>query len=769
MKTIRPVLIALTLSQALANASITFTTDTQIGVGDATYDNQELVVNNCTLTLDGAHRFTSLQLSGGAVLTHSPAPAGEPNNRLDLTIDGAMTIDATSRVDGNFKGYGSAAGPGAGISDYSTPTGGGHGGPGGNGLYAAGSVSCGDLLAPTQPGSGGGNGPAHNPSNGGAGGGLVRLEVGGMLTVAGQLTANGESRLASGGAGGAIHVNAGTLAGNGSITANGGAAGYGLSGGGGGGRIAIYYDSSTFSGAMTALGGLSTGANSGGAGTLYTKASSQSVGDLRLDNPGSTNPMETLITAPVPYRLVLTDVTAYATAPITLSGLRVGAGGLLTHPFQGPRLQVLVQGNAVVEAGGVIGADARGYPAHTGPGAGSGGDWGSSGSGAGHGGQGYASYYGAPGGGTYGSETSPVDYGSGGGGGTWPNRGGGAMQLTVDGTLTVDGRVAANADAATGSMDGGGSGGSIWLRANRLDGGGSITANGQACGYGLAGGGGGGRIAIYTGIKEFAGGVAANGGQSETRPGLNGTVYYGSYVPPIPEIAVEQPLESPVLDGGSRDFGPCIVGVSQSLTFTIKNSGTGELAGLGITIDGANAADFTLTAPPALQVPINGSTSFELRFAPSAGGSKSATLHLTSNDADENPFDIQLAGWALSSANDTDGDGMNDVGEFMLAALGFDWQVKQLALVKTYFDAANVNGLFTSKQIQALHIGTPLLVRNPASGLFKLTIGIDKSSDLLDFQPFPMTAAQTLINAEGKLEFTFSSSDDAAFYRLESR
>jgi hypothetical protein len=237
----------------------------------------------------------------------------------------------------------------------------------------------------------------------------------------------------------------------------------------------------------------------------------------------------------------------------------------------------------------------------------------------------------------------------------------------------------------------------------------------------------------------------------------------------VPELDVEQPLGTPVLDGGSRDFGPCIVGVPQSCTFTIKNSGTGDLSGLGITIDGANAADFSLITTPASQVPISGSTTFELRFAPTSGGSKSASLHLTSNDADENPFDIQLAGWALSSTNDTDGDGMNDVGEFMLVAMGFDWQVSQPALVKTYFDAANVNGLFTSDQIQTLHVGTPLLARDPVNGLFKLTIGIDKSSDLLDFQPFPMTAPQTLINAEGKLEFTFSSSDNAAFYRLESR
>jgi hypothetical protein len=771
MKTIRSAIVALALAQTAATA-VTFTANTTIGAGDSTYENQDVSVSGCTLTVDGSHSFASVSLTGGAVLTHSAAPAGESNNRLDLTISGAMTIDATSRVDATTKGYASTTGPGAGINSGNYASGGGHGGSGGNSYGGpAGGVSYGDLLAPTQCGSGGGNSMSFGL--GGAGGGFVRLSVGGVLTVAGQLIVNGESGKASSGAGGGIHISAGTLAGNGSIAANGGSASVVGAGGGGGGRIVLYYGNSTFTGGLTALGGLAAGSfsgNSGGAGTIYTQATGQSVGDLILDNSGRTNAMENLLSVPVPYRLALTNVTAYATAPITLSGLRVGAGGILTHPFQGPRLQVLVQGNAVVEGTGAVAADARGYPAQTGPGKGGvGGVWADPGSGAGHGGAGGSSWS-AAGGLVCDSATEPVDFGSGGGDThVAPNRGGGAIQLTVEGTLTLDGTVSVNADATTGSYDGGGAGGSIWLSANQLNGNGSITANGQAAGYGGSGSGGGGRIAIYTGVKEFPGSVAANGGLGGFRNGSNGSVQYGTYAPPVPEIAVEQPLESPVPDGSSRDFGICIVGVPQSLTYTIKNSGTGELSGLGIAIDGANAADFTVVTAPSVKVPAGGTTTFELRFAPSTGGSKSASLHLASNDADENPFDIALAGRALSATMDTDGDGMNDVGEFMLTTLGYDWQVPQPALVKTYFDAANVNGLFTRDQVQALHVGTPLLVKDPVSGMLKLTIGIEKSVDLLDFVPFPMTAPQVTINAEGNLEFSFASADDAAFYRLECR
>ena len=317
---------------------VTLTTNTTLAPGDTTYAGASLIVSNCTLTVDGAHSFDTLLLKNGAVLTHSPVPAGEVNHQLDLTITNDLTVDGTSRIDVDAKGYGPVAGPGAGISSGYYPSGGGHGGPGGNSYEGpAGGESCGDLLAPTLCGSGGGN--STNFGTGGMGGGAIRLAVGGLLTVAGQLTANGESGRPSGGAGGSIQVRAGTLAGNGSIVANGGSAGIAGGGGGGGGRIALYYGNSTFSGALTALGGLASGSpsgKSGGAGTLYTQASSQSVGNLRLDNSGRTNAMETLLTTPVAYRLTLANVTAYATNSLTFAGLRVSAGGLLTHPFQGP-------------------------------------------------------------------------------------------------------------------------------------------------------------------------------------------------------------------------------------------------------------------------------------------------------------------------------------------------------------------------------------------------------------------------------------------------
>jgi hypothetical protein len=116
--------------------------------------------------------------------------------------------------------------------------------------------------------------------------------VAGTLQVDGRISAAGGAAISpnfGGGSGGSIWLTAATLAGAGVISANGGA-GNGLGGGGGGGRIALQYSTNVFLGVLSAFGG--GGYTSGGAGTIYTKANSQSYGQLLVDNGGhaGTNP-----------------------------------------------------------------------------------------------------------------------------------------------------------------------------------------------------------------------------------------------------------------------------------------------------------------------------------------------------------------------------------------------------------------------------------------------------------------------------------------------
>ena len=163
----------------------------------------------------------------------------------------------------------------------------------------------------------------------------------------------------------------------------------------------------------------------------------------------------------------------------------------------------------------------------------------------------------------------------------------------------------------------------------------------------------------------------------------------------------------------------------------------------------------------------NGTTTFTLRFAPATAGAKTAALHIASNDADENPFDIALTGQALSTTVDTDNDGLNDAAEYQMAGLGFDWQTPQPGLVSLLFSNANDAGLFTPNQVQAMHAGATLAQRDAATGQFTITLGLERSTDLQNFTLFPMTTPQVTINAQGRMDFKFTVPDNTAFFRLE--
>lgn len=116
----------------------------------------------------------------------------------------------------------------------------------------------------------------------------------------------------------------------------------------------------------------------------------------------------------------------------------------------------------------------------------------------------------------------------------------------------------------------------------------------------------------------------------------------------IPEIAVEQPVNTDLVDGSaSIDFGSVATGASTALTFTLRSTGSASLLNLSVTKDGTHSSDFSISAIPSV-LESGTSTTFTVTFAPSASGARSAAIHIASNDANESPFDIALTGTATA-------------------------------------------------------------------------------------------------------------------------
>ena len=108
-----------------------FTTNITINEGDTTYDRQDIIVSNATVTINGAHSFNSILLTNSAVLTHSPNTT-IATHKLDLTVTNQIAVSANSRIDVSGKGYAPGRTSGNVTNGAAPPyAGGSHGGWGG--------------------------------------------------------------------------------------------------------------------------------------------------------------------------------------------------------------------------------------------------------------------------------------------------------------------------------------------------------------------------------------------------------------------------------------------------------------------------------------------------------------------------------------------------------------------------------------------------------------------------------------------------------------
>ena len=281
--------------------------------------------------------------------------------------------------------------------------------------------------------------------------------------------------------------------------------------------------------------------------------------------------------------------TVVADHPMSVTNdFLIAAGGKITHTQGSGKVELFVGGSMTIDVGGSVDVDMRGYAAGKGPG-GNGaylctGSYGGRGTG------------GKP---CYGSIRRPVDYGSGG----QSNGGGGAVRLTVENDLVVNGGITARSYQDTGN--GTGSGGSIWMTVGKLLGGaaGVISAKSAEGKYP----GGGGRISLVqtkaTDISAYEGLISAGAVSAGVGPG---TLYVENAddEPDCGELIVDGCDKSPTL--------PCELGTSVTdatvpfKKITVRNTGRLTMSGgvLARTLGDFEAAGCTVTAavPSGLEI-----------------------------------------------------------------------------------------------------------------------------------------------------------------------
>ncbi len=423
-------------------------------LGDLVVDNGGNAGNR-TILSGTVTQFANVLVKGAATLSHEFAVSG-----LFLDVPGTIIVEAGAAIDAS--GYGNTGGG-------NITAGGSHGGQGGG---ASGAVH-GSIANPTDFGTGGGM----DCNAGGRGGGAIHLRSAlGSITINGAVRANGFNATgcnAGGGSGGSIWIETPLLAGTGAITCNGGNGSGGNGNGGGGGRIAVFSPIPISGVALTAFGG--NGVQKGGAGTIYTLIGAATIGDLVVDNGGTTVGNMTDVNVDGVIN-VFQNVAVHGGGVLMLSGtpvfasLVVDTSGIVTHlvgPASGLTLQVL--GPMTIASSGSVDVSGRGALSAA-----------SGSTGGSHGGLGGLAATNA----AHGSIVAPVDLGSG-----------------------------------------GGSGGSLWIQAASLTGLGTITANGGSGSGGVGGGGSGGRIAVISPANTSAFTYAVSGGAGLGGRGGAGTIY----------------------------------------------------------------------------------------------------------------------------------------------------------------------------------------------------------------------------------------------------
>lgn len=145
-------------------------------------------------------------------------------------------------------------------------------------------------------------------------------------------------------------------------------------------------------------------------------------------------------------------------------------------------------------------------------------------------------------------------------------------------------------------------------------------------------------------------------GANTANPALKMSLNY-NVTDAVPEIRIENSSGTELTDGSATPVNLGSVNVTQnsSETLTVRNTGSANLTGLALSVSGSNAGEFVASGLSATTLTPGETATFIVTFTPATAGNRSAILQVASNDGDENPYDINLAGVGGDSEITIDG------------------------------------------------------------------------------------------------------------------
>jgi hypothetical protein len=215
-------------------------------------------------------------------------------------------------------------------------------------------------------------------------------------------------------------------------------------------------------------------------------------------------------------------------------------------------------------------------------------------------------------------------------------------------------------------------------------------------------------------------------------------------------------------------FGDVAVGAAVTNALTITNSGSAPLILSNIVFTGANASDFSSSGigfPTAIGV--GGSANLKVRFAPSSGCSRFATMQISNNDTNQNVFTLSLDGFGIAApsisvqpANTTNFAGTTatfSVEAIACAPVSYQWFFGANPL------ADETNSTLSIASVGPANVGS-YFVRVSASGL---TTNSASASLVVEYQR-PTVTEHKMISSDGAFQLKFTGPDGQTYRVLAS-